>query len=253
MRVLRQSRPRPSCSWLLSETQSPNPAQSISAMPCMGWREEPALSGQRIEESLPPSHQGHGSLAAGSAERRLGAELCTAMITHVHLAPCDGRCAGGYLEKGFCFGHGAALLYRNPQLLQYSQFLVPRMLQYSQFLAARERSAIRKQFLKKHLCYRLTAAKGRQPSAFPGHSAALCTTAAFHTPLTSGLSPSCAPAQAAAHLGTGPMDFQGSGAPGYPLLGSQVPVDLQWEKAEKILRTLRNALGDSSRFGIFHF
>lgn len=53
--------------------------------------------------------------------------MCNASLQN-HLAPVElvvmGGCAGGYVEKGFCFGDGAALLHRNPQLLQYSQFLV---------------------------------------------------------------------------------------------------------------------------------
>lgn len=180
MRVLRQSRPRPSCSWLLLETQSPNPAQSISAMPRVGWSEEPALSGQRIEESLPRPRQGHRSPAAGSAELRLGAELCTAVTIHVQCVPtkssspseagCDGRVCRGLCREGLLLWRWGCSPSQKPPAAAVFPVFSPRMLQYSQFLAAREscygEAAEKKQFLKKQLCHRLTAAKGRQPVAF---------------------------------------------------------------------------------------
>lgn len=149
-------------------------------MPRVGWSEEPALSGQRIEESLPRPRQGHRSPAAGSAELRLGAELCTAVTIHVQCVPtkssspseagCDGRVCRGLCREGLLLWRWGCSPSQKPPAAAVFPVFSPRMLQYSQFLAAREscygEAAEKKQFLKKQLCHRLTAAKGRQPVAF---------------------------------------------------------------------------------------
>lgn len=203
-------------------------------MPRVGWSEEPALSGQRIEESLPWPHQGHGSPAAGSAERRLGTELCTAVTIRVQCVPtkssspsgagCDGRVCRGLCREGLLLWRWGCSPSQEPPAAAVFPVFSPRMLQYSQFLAAREscygEAAEKKQFLRKQLRHRLTAAKGRQPVAFPGHSAALCSTAVFHTPLTTGLSctepctcPACSPSGQRTHR------FPWHGSPGLSFIG----------------------------------